>query len=61
VCSSDLLRLPGREGQFKWPTLAEAYEHFSGQPLQGAHDALVDSEACLTVFRGLVETGAVGV
>ena len=59
--AAPVLRLPGREGQFKWPTLAQAYEHFSGQPLQGAHDALVDAEACLTVFRGLVEVGAVEV
>ncbi len=57
--STDLLKLPGRHASFKWPTLAEAYRHFVGNDLEGAHDALVDSEACLAVFRGLVEAGVV--
>ncbi|MFO0687376.1 MAG: hypothetical protein U0900_01565 [Myxococcota bacterium] len=46
---------PGKYG-YKWPTLAEAYRHFTGLELEGAHDALVDTEACLQVFRALVET-----
>ena len=43
----------------KWPTLAEAFQHFTGQELAGAHDALVDTEACLSVFRGLVKQGVI--
>lgn len=46
-------RLPGRFGSYKWPKLAEAYLHFTGQPLTGAHDALVDLEATLTILRQL--------
>jgi DNA polymerase-3 subunit epsilon len=57
--STDVLKLPGRYGSYKWPTLAEAYQYYSGQALEGAHDALVDTEACLTVFRGLVQQGVV--
>lgn len=53
--STDVLKLPGKYG-YKWPTLAEAYRHFTGLELEGAHDALVDTEACLQVFRALVET-----
>ena len=53
--STDVLKLPGRYGSYKWPTLAEAFQHFTGQELAGAHDALVDTEACLSVFRGLVK------
>jgi DNA polymerase III subunit epsilon len=57
--STEILKLPGRFDSYKWPSLAEAYRHFSQRELEGAHDALVDSEACLTVFRALVEGGDV--
>jgi len=57
--STDVLKLPGKYDSYKWPTLAEAYRHFTGEELEGAHDALVDSEAALVVFRGLVELGAI--
>lgn len=56
--STDVLKLPGKYG-YKWPTLAEAYHHFTGRELEGAHDALIDTEACLMVFRALVETRVV--
>ena len=56
--STDILKLPGKYG-YKWPTLAEAYRHYTGDEIEGAHDALVDTEACLRVFRGLVQEGAV--
>jgi len=57
--STDILKLPGRFDSYKWPSLAEAYRYFTEQEIEGAHDALVDSEACLSVFRSLVERGAV--
>jgi len=56
--STDVLKLPGKYG-YKWPTLAEAYTHYTGREIEGAHDALVDSEACLAIFRGLVQEGVV--
>jgi DNA polymerase-3 subunit epsilon len=56
--STDVLKLPGKYG-YKWPTLAEAYRHYTGDEIEGAHDALVDTEACLEVFRGLVQAGVV--
>ena len=52
--STPILQLPGKRGH-KWPTLAEAYAFFSGQSLQGAHDASVDAAACLEIYRGLQE------
>jgi len=58
--ATDVLKLPGKYGSYKWPTLAEAYLHFTGSELVGAHDALVDTEACLAIFRSLVESGVVG-
>jgi DNA polymerase-3 subunit epsilon len=57
--STDVLKLPGKYGGYKWPTLAEAYSYFTGREMEGAHDALVDTEACLAVFRGLCEAGFV--
>ena len=58
--STDVLKLPGRYNDYKWPSLEEAYSHFMGgeSSIENAHDALVDTEACLTVFRGLLESGA---
>ena len=57
--TTEILRLPGQYGKYKWPTLAEAYRHFTGEELEGAHDALVDTEACLVVFRALVDLGVI--
>jgi DNA polymerase III epsilon subunit-like protein len=51
--SKDILKLP------KWPKLHEAFAHFTnGKEIKNGHDAMVDAEACLTVFRGLVESGS---
>ena len=54
--STDVLKLPGKFKSYKWPTLAEAYRFYTGNEIEGAHDALVDTEACLAILRGLVET-----
>ena len=59
--TTEILQLPGKYGKYKWPTLAEAYRHYTGLEIEGAHDALVDAEACLAVFRALVEEGSVEV
>jgi DNA polymerase-3 subunit epsilon len=37
----------------KSPNLAEAYEFFTGQKLEGAHDAMVDVRACKAVYYGI--------
>jgi DNA polymerase-3 subunit epsilon len=63
--STEVLKLPGKYGKkSKWPSLQESYSHFSvddgkSSIIEGSHDALVDTEACLSVFRGLVEGGHV--
>jgi DNA polymerase III epsilon subunit-like protein len=58
-------KMPGKKStSYKWPSLEEAYRFVNGDEekvLEGAHDALVDSEACLQVFRYLVEHGHVSV
>lgn len=37
----------------KSPNLGEAYQFFTGKPLDGAHDAMVDVRACKVVYYGI--------
>lgn len=55
--SSPILNLPPTEKMVrarfnkpKTPKLSEAYEFFTGQPLDGAHNAMVDVNACESVY-----------
>lgn len=41
----------GVDGNFKWPTLQEAYTFCFGKPFTGAHDAMADVRACAAVYR----------
>lgn len=34
----------------KNPKLTAAYKHFTGEEMKGAHDALTDAKACMTVY-----------
>jgi DNA polymerase-3 subunit epsilon len=65
VCTARLatpiLKLPptakmvaARRNHPKTPNLGEAYLHFTGQQLEGAHSALVDVHACIEVYRGIL-------
>ncbi len=53
--ATPVLKIPGRYGDYKWPTLAETYRHFFGKSLEGAHDALADVRACMGCYFKLVE------
>lgn len=56
--STDVLRLPGEFGQFKFPTLEEAHNFFfPNQPYTPAHRADEDIQACVRVARRLEEIG----
>jgi DNA polymerase-3 subunit epsilon len=39
----------------KQPTLGEAYKHFTGEDMFGAHSALTDTQACLEVYWGILK------
>lgn len=39
--------------KFKTANLGEAFKHFTGRDLVGAHSALVDVRACLDVYRAI--------
>ena len=44
---------PRSATDYKWPKLEEAFRHFFGRELEGAHDALVDVRACRDVYFAL--------
>lgn len=61
--STDICQLPSPRGGYKWPKLGEVYQHFFGEPLEGAHDAMVDLMACKRVYfhlKGLSAPAAKG-
>lgn len=45
-------------GLTKFPKLTEAYKHFTGKDLEGAHSAMPDVLACLEVYRCIQELQA---
>lgn len=46
---TDKMRAAGRN-HHKSANLSEAYQHFTGKPLENAHSALADVEACIAVY-----------
>lgn len=54
--TTDICKLPGNYGKYKWPKLIEAHEHFFGVGFDGAHDALADVRACARVHQHLIKS-----
>ena len=57
--STNFCQIPGGYG-YKWPTLSELHMKLFGCDFDGAHDALVDVEACARCFFELVKRGVIG-
>ena len=52
--STNICKIVSNRSTYKWPKLEEAYMHFFGEELIGAHDALTDVMACKRIyFEGL--------
>ena len=50
-------QMPGRYGNFKWPTLTELHTKLFGKDFKGAHDALDDVKACAKSFFEMKKLG----
>lgn len=49
---------PFKRGAWKWPKLdTEAYPHFFGKILEGAHDALTDVRGCADIYYKMLDMG----
>lgn len=58
--TTEICKLPGKFGKYKWPKLIEAYQILVDPAgFEGAHDAMVDVQACKEVFYALKERGLV--
>lgn len=58
LSSVDFCKLPGPYG-YKWPKLAELHQILFGEDFEGAHDAMVDVDACARCFFELVNRGVI--
>ena len=52
--TTDICKLPGKFGKYKWPKLQEAHVHFFSVEFDDAHDALADVRACFRVHQAVL-------
>ena len=56
--TENVLKIPGRYGKYKWPSLDEAYRALvDSDGFDGAHDAFADTTACAKVFWACIDAG----
>ncbi|MCK4330868.1 3'-5' exonuclease [candidate division WOR-3 bacterium] len=53
--STNLCKLPGKFGKYKWPKLTELHRFLFAEDFEGAHDALADVRATRRCFYKLRE------
>ena len=51
--STNICKIPGKFGKYKWPTLSEAYQFFFGKDFESAHRALNDVKASAEILQEL--------
>lgn len=63
LTSTNICKIPSANGRgYKWPKLNEAFPHFmDGQQFSGAHNALVDVNACSDIFWKHIDMGIANV
>lgn len=54
---TNICKLPGFRGKYKWPKLGEAYRHAFKREMENAHDALGDVRAMIEIHRWRIENG----
>jgi DNA polymerase III epsilon subunit-like protein len=58
LSTMNILKLPGKYGNYKWPKLDESYKYLvDPSGFKGAHDALADVKACKAVLLALEAQG----
>jgi len=58
LSAKPVLKLPGKYGDYKWPSLDEAYRTLvDADGFEGAHDAMVDVRAAAAVLFALEDAG----
>lgn len=55
--TTDLCKLPGRFGKYKWPKLEELHKKLFGEGFSGAHDAMFDIKATMRCYYELWNCG----
>ncbi len=50
ITSTNICRIPGRHGDYKWPTLLELHRELFGKEFMGQHDASADVQACARCY-----------
>jgi len=58
-CTCQLARPHTKLAKNKLPKLAEAYQHFTGKALEGAHGAKADVQGCIAVYFGIKDITAI--
>ena len=51
------MKMPPYNKRWGWkmPKLIEAYKHFTGREMEGAHSALCDAKGCMEVYFAIQE------
>lgn len=52
--ATNVCKIPGSRGDYKWPSLQEAHKIILGTGFEGAHDAMADVRACARVYAFLL-------
>lgn len=52
---TDIIKIPGKYGRNKWPSLMESYRYFFDADFTGAHSALGDTQALFRLYNEAVK------